>query len=46
MANLDGVVLPVQVVDADRELPGTDDLHFPGRKLLDRADGQLRHTLT
>jgi hypothetical protein len=36
---LDGEILPVQVVDADRELARPHDLHLAGGKLLHWADG-------
>src|SRR5581483_3868927 len=45
-AILDRVELSVEVVDADRDEPGVDDLHLARRQLLDRADVQLGHYLS
>src|SRR5207245_8481887 len=44
-AILDREVLTVQVVHADCDLPGVDDLDGARRQLLDRADVELCHSL-
>jgi len=45
-AVLECVVLTVQVVDADGDLAGVDDLDRARGKLLDRADVELGHSAT
>src|SRR4029450_356002 len=42
-AILDREVRPVEVIDADRDEPGRDDLHLARRKFLDRAHVELWH---